>query len=304
MMMHVNDKQSCTLDREPNLVLAIDAWQSWLAQNRRISARTLRAYKHDLNAFLAYFKSLQKHPLGLQNLQTLTPEDFKAYCEFCLSQGQASSSVARALCTLRNFLRFLMDEGFIANIELARIPAPRVSKRSSKTLSLQQIRKALQTVVDLSDEPWLAKRDLALFGLLYGAGLRLGDALSLNRGEVLDNGMVVISGPKRKVRQVSLPVWVANAIEDYLAVCPFATNQQQPLFLGIRGKRLNPGVVQRQMRRLRGILNLSSEVTPHTLRQSFALHRYAEGDDIHTIRDLLGHAYTSTTRLCLKAPKG
>jgi integrase/recombinase XerC len=288
---------------ELNLALVIETWQAWLKHNRRASTRTLRAYGQDLAAFLTYFEKLQKHPLRLQNLQTLTSEDVKAYRDFCLAKGQASSSVARTLCALRNFVRFLTDNGLIAKTQLDRVTGPPVSRRVSKTLSLQQIRKALQTIVDLSDEPWLAKRDLALFGLLYGAGLRLGDALSLKRNDKFEQGIVVISGPKGKVRRVLLPSWVVNGIEDYLAICPFAANPQQPLFLGIRGKRLNPGVVQRQMRRLRGILDLSSEVTPHTLRQSFALHRFAEGDDIHTIQDLLGHSYPSTTVRCLKALK-
>jgi integrase/recombinase XerC len=142
-----------------------------------------------------------------------------------------------------------------------------------------------------------------LFGLLYGAGLRLGEALSLNRDDIFDKDIVVISGSKGKVRRVLLPLWVANGIADYLAVCPITVDPQKPLFLGISGKRLNPGVVQRQMRRLRGILGFSSEVTPHTLRRSFALHRHVKGDDIHTIQDLLGHTYTSTTLRCLKPYK-
>jgi integrase/recombinase XerC len=303
MVVRLDKRGSCITDTEPNLASVIETWQVWLQHSKCASARTRSAYGQDLAAFLSYFKKLRKDPLKLQHLQTMTAEDFQAYCEFCLAKSQAASSVARTLCALRNFFSFLKKEGLVTKIALDQIAAPPISKREPKSLSIQEIRKALQTLVDLSDEPWLAKRDLALFGLLYGAGLRLGEALSLNRDDIFDKDIVVISGSKGKVRRVLLPLWVANGIADYLAVCPITVDPQKPLFLGISGKRLNPGVVQRQMRRLRGILGFSSEVTPHTLRRSFALHRHVKGDDIHTIQDLLGHTYTSTTLRCLKPYK-
>jgi len=148
----------------------------------------------------------------------------------------------------------------------------------------------------LQDEPWTAARDIALLTLLYGCGLRLGEALGLNRGQTPKGEVMVITGKGNKQRLVPLLPAVVEAIEDYAAQCPWKGGADFPLFVGARGKRLNPGVVQRQVRRLRGLLGLPETATPHALRHSFATHLLAGGGDLRTIQELLGHASLSTTQ--------
>lgn len=159
-----------------------------------------------------------------------------------------------------------------------------------KPLAADEALEALETAAELQDEPWLAARDTALFTMLYGCGLRLGEALSLNRRDVPKGETMVVTGKGRKQRVVPVLPVVAAALADYLSLCPFAHGEDAPLFVGARGKRLNPGVVQRQMRRLRALLGLPATATPHALRHSFATHLLAGGRSAH-------HPGTLGTRL-------
>lgn len=299
--MSSEDRIPVDVDIQPELAAAIAAWREWLTQESHVSVRTLYAYGHDLNGFFSHLRQQRQSPIGLQQLKDLAPEAISRYCDACRANRQAPASVARILSTLRNFFRFLATHQYLPASPVDRLNPPPVPKRTGETLSQQQVLDSLRTLMDLNDAPWLAKRDLALFGLLYGAGLRLGEALNLNRGAMTPGNDLVISAASGRKRSVKLPPWVKAAIAAYLGVCPYELDDHQPLFVGVRGKRLNPGVVQRQMRRLRSYLGLSSEVTPHTLRQSFALHRHASGDDVVTIQRLLGHAYPSSTHRYLKA---
>ncbi|HTH17605.1 MAG TPA: tyrosine-type recombinase/integrase, partial [Magnetospirillum sp.] len=142
----------------------------------------------------------------------------------------------------------------------------------------------------------LAARDVALFTLLYGCGLRLGEALGMAKRDVPKGDTMVITGKGRKQRMVPVLAVVREAIAKYLSLCPYALAAEGPLFVGARGAKLNPGVVQRQMRRLRLLLGLPDTATPHALRHSFATHLLAGGGDLRTIQELLGHSSLSTTQ--------
>ena len=157
---------------------------------------------------------------------------------------------------------------------------------------------ALNEVQNLSDEPWVGKRDKALLFLLYGCGLRIGEAIGLNRGQLegADTDMVCVIGKGGKERMVPVLLAVQAAIADYLAFCPYNLKGGDPLFVGVRGARLNPGVAQKQVRIVRKLLRLPETATPHALRHSFATHLMAGGGDLRTIQELLGHKSLSTTQ--------
>ena len=145
-------------------------------------------------------------------------------------------------------------------------------------------------------KPWLAARDAALFTLLYGCGLRIGEALGLDVGDVPEGDVLTVTGKGNKQRLVPVLPVILERIRRYLDLCPFGLGPEDPLFVGARGKRLNPGVVQRQMRKIRADLGLPETATPHALRHSFATHLLADGGDLRTIQELLGHASLSTTQ--------
>jgi integrase/recombinase XerC len=150
----------------------------------------------------------------------------------------------------------------------------------------------------LDARPWIAKRDTAVLLLLYGCGLRIGEALGLCRREAPEPGQVAltVTGKGNKERAVPLLPVVVEAAQDYIAACPHVLSAEGPLFVGVRGGPLGPRQVQQCVADLRRLLGLPETATPHALRHSFATHLLAEGGDLRAIQELLGHASLSTTQ--------
>jgi len=279
-----------------DLRAALDGWRAWLEAERRASAHTVDAYLRDVAAFLSFLVGHLGEEPGLAELEGLQPRDFRAYLAHRSGGGLSRASQARAMSSLRTLFRYLDRQGLGHNAALGAVRSPRPPKTAPKALSADEALETLDACAELQDEPWQAQRDVALFTLLYGCGLRLGEALGLNVGDAPKGEAMVITGKGNKQRVVPLLPAVTRAVADYLALRPFAADAKSPLFVGARGKRLNPGVVQRQMRRLRGLLGLDDSATPHALRHSFATHLLAGGGDLRAIQDLLGHASLSTTQ--------
>ncbi|MGE0109820.1 MAG: tyrosine-type recombinase/integrase, partial [Bdellovibrionales bacterium] len=170
-------------------------------------------------------------------------------------------------------------------------------RRLPRPVSENDADEILETAFEAEEENWIALRDKALFTLLYGAGLRINEALSLKNKDILSQERITVTGKGNKQRVVPLIPIIGDALEAYREACPFKGDSDAPLFLGKRGKRLNAGVAQRQLRRIRTLLGLPDNVTPHALRHSFATHLLASGADLRTLQEILGHASLSTTQL-------
>lgn len=280
----------------PDLATAIQNWRDWLAGERRSSPHTLDGYARDLSAFCAFLLAHLGGEADLEALRALTPADFRAFLAARQNDGLGRSSMARLMSTLRGFFKYLDRHDLVHNPALGTVKSPRPPKAVPKPLAADEALEALATAGELHDEPWLAARDVALFTLLYGCGLRLGEALGMARHDVPKGDTMVITGKGNKQRMVPVLAVVREAIADYIRQCPYPLPAEGPLFVGVRGGKLNPGVVQRQMRRLRLLLGLPDTATPHALRHSFATHLLAGGGDLRTIQELLGHASLSTTQ--------
>jgi len=285
---------------EPAVIKAVTDWQDWLAHERRYSAHTLDAYGRDLVTFLKFLADHLGHGAGLRDLDHLTTRDFRGYLARRNSDGLSRTSTARAMSTLKSFFKFLEREGRITNTIIQTVRIPKIPKSIPKALSIEDALNALEVVEELSDEAWVGKRDKALLALLYGCGLRLGEALQLSRDQgeraLQEDATLVISGKGNKQRLVPVLPAVGEAIRDYVRLCPYQTDGDAPLFLGVRGKRLNPAIAQKQVRNVRALLNLPASATPHALRHSFATHLLGGGGDLRTIQELLGHASLSSTQ--------
>ncbi|WP_299438762.1 tyrosine recombinase XerC [uncultured Rhodospira sp.] len=275
---------------------AVGRWRAWLWGERRASPHTLDAYGRDLSGFLAFLGEHLGGPPTLSDLATLTAADVRAWLAWRGAAGVSRTSQARGLSTLRGFYRWLDREGIAHNPAIAQVRGPRPPQAVPKALAEGEAREVLTTAPELEDAPWVAKRDAALLTVLYGAGLRLGEALSLRQKDAPTGGAMVVTGKGRKQRVVPVLPVLAEAVADYRAACPHTLGPEDPLFVGVRGGPLNPGVVQRQVRRLRALLGLPDSATPHALRHSFATHLLARGGDLRTIQELLGHASLSTTQ--------
>ncbi len=275
---------------------AFAAWRVWLATEKRCSVHTVAAYSRDVAAFCAFLAKHLGGPADLAALAALRLADFRAWLAARRGEGLSATSNARALSTLRGFFRFLDRRGLAHNAQITVLRSPKLPRSLPKPLTVVDAAHAVEDVAALSEEPWIAARDVAVLTLLYGAGLRIDEALSLDR-EVLPLGETLsVLGKGRKQRVVPLLPAVRQAIEDYVTRCPYQPGSDGPLFLGARGKRLRAGIIQLQMRRLRAALGLPETATPHALRHSFATHLLARGGDLRAVQELLGHASLSTTQ--------
>ncbi len=282
---------------EPAVGAAIEDWRAWLAHERRASDHTLDAYGRDLAAFLEFVSERLGYKPGLKDLENLKTVDFRGYLAMRMAKGFARTSTARAMSTLRGFFRFLDRAGIVHNAVIGAVRAPKTPRSVPKALSAEEALEAVDSVAELSDRDWIGKRDKALLMMLYGCGLRIGEALALNRNQAPEGETMVVTGKGSKQRLAPVLAAVREAVNDYLASIPYQSpGDDDPLFIGVRGGRLTARVAQRQMQRLRALLGLPETATPHALRHSFATHLLAGGGDLRTIQELLGHASLSTTQ--------
>ncbi len=271
------------------------AWLAALAHERRASAHTLRAYGDDLARFFTFLQGHLGGSLDARALQDLTTADIRAFITRRRSEGLGVRGVQRALAAVRSFFRHLAREGIVDNAAPRAVRTPRIPKTLPRPLSETDSARAIAEA-GANDIDWLAARDAALLTLLYGAGLRISEALALKRGDVPLGGALTILGKGRKERVVPVLPAVREAIEHYSRQIPFHAPADAPLFLSRRGKPMSAREAQALMQRLRGRLGLAERATPHALRHSFATHLLANGGDLRAVQELLGHASLSTTQ--------
>jgi integrase/recombinase XerC len=283
----------------PDLQSALGQWLSWLQHERRLSDRTRDAYGRDVAQFLSFLARHQGELPRLASFPRLSRGDFRAWMASRQAEGIEARSLARALSALKNLFRFLDRRGLAANGAIATLRAPKLPRSVPKPLTVAEALDVVDEVASLQDEDWIGKRDAAILMLLYGAGLRIGEAVSLNRRDLPEKGearTLAVTGKGRKTRMVPLLPQIVAAVRAYLAACPWGGTGSDPLFLGAKGGRLSPRLVQQAMQTLRLALGLPETATPHALRHSFATHLLGAGGDLRAIQELLGHASLSTTQ--------
>ncbi|ESR26392.1 tyrosine recombinase XerC [Lutibaculum baratangense] len=285
----------------PDLEAAVREWLAHLAGERRLAANTLEAYARDLRQFLAFLQGHLGEPPRLDDFAGLTPMDVRAFMASRRNRGVGARTLGRSLAALRGFAAHLERTGRPASPAFGVVRGAKKKRTLPKPLTPENAARLTQCADLLADaEPWMAARDVAVFSLLYGCGLRISEALGLLRKEApLPGGddVLRILGKGGKTRLVPVLPAISEAVGDYLERCPYRLAAGDPLFVGAKGGPLNPRIVQRRMAELRGALGLHDSATPHALRHSFATHLLAAGGDLRAIQELLGHASLSTTQL-------
>ncbi|KGB55317.1 tyrosine recombinase XerC [Sphingopyxis sp. LC363] len=268
-------------------------WDAHLAHEKRRSEHTRRAYIATAERFCAFLSQHRGGAVDAHMLRALTPNDLRAYLAERRAGGLGNASAARELSALRSFLRFVGG----SNASVPQMRGPRVKKGLPRPVAPAEALQLAQDVEDNAREGWVGARDFALLLLLYGAGLRIGEALSLT-GAVLPLGETMrVTGKRSKTRIVPILPAVAKAVSRYVEACPWPIAKETPLFLGARGGPLQPGVVRASMRSARRALGLPERTTPHALRHSFATHLLAGGADLRSLQELLGHASLASTQV-------
>lgn len=279
-----------------DLAAMLPRWRDWLTVERQFSDHTVSAYFTDLTAFLGFFAGHLGHPIRLRDLADAGLADFRAWLAQRAAAGASATSRARAVSSLRNLFGWLDRTGVLHNPKIGALTTPKLPRAVPKPLGVTDAATLLDAAETFVEEPWVGLRDRALFTLLYGCGLRISEGLALNRGASPLGETLTVLGKGRKQRVVPVLPVVAEAVAAYVDACPFAGDKNTPLFLGTKGKRLDPAIAQKAMRSLRHQLQLPDSATPHALRHSFATHLLSGGGDLRAIQELLGHASLSTTQ--------
>lgn len=211
-------------------------------------------------------------------------------------RGMEARSSARALSMLRNFYLYLRKTHGIENAAAREYTLRTRPDPKPKPLTVEQALRLIAEANALAGEDWVILRDKAILLLMYGAGLRISEVLSLSEDSMMEKGRKLrVTGKGSKERELPLLPEVARALDEYLGACPYI-ELGETLFYGVQGKPLNPGVFQKRLRELRNLLNLPDTLTPHALRHSFATHLLAGGAGLRDIQELLGHENLSTTQ--------
>jgi integrase/recombinase XerD len=278
------------------------AFLDFLQQEYKYSNNTTAAYRNDLGQFL---KFLQTGQYPVNDWSDVTPEIVDAYVEYMKEKSYASSSVARKVAAVKSFFNFLFARGIIDENPTNNVESPKVKKRLPKTLSAEDIDKLLEAPTKKKSPKHL--RDTALLNMLYSTGMRVTEVVSLRVDDVdLSNNILHCHGKDGQVRNLPLDKQTHDAVAFYLAngrQYLVKNKEEDALFLNHRGQQLTRQGLWLIIKAYAKKANLSGEVTPHTLRHSFAAHKLNTGSDLQEVQRLLGHANISTTQIYTQLPE-
>lgn len=270
-------------------------WLLYIKEEQLLSLNTYQAYAIDLKYFLNFIQNHYGNKITIQNLEDLTIRDFRSWLssQKIKNNNLSPKSQARSKAAIKSLFKFFNKNNYIKNTAIFNLQPAKINKQLPRPLSFKEV----IDVINISGEKndWTGLRNKTLFTLIYAAGLRLNEALQLNKIDVKDMDTIRITGKGGKVRNIPLIESAKVLIEELLNINP----QQEivsPLFLGLKGKRLSSRQVQKIIEEIRNKLSLPKTVTPHALRHSFATHLLEKGVDLRTLQELLGHSSLSTTQ--------
>ncbi len=296
------DENPAPLPAAPDALQAFNAWLGFLARERGYTVNTLNAYERDARQLFIFLAGHIGAPVSIGDLNRLTPQDMRAFMASRRTIGTCSRSLSRSISALRSFFHFLERAELLKNKAVLAMALPKVPLSLPKPLTA---RKTEDVLAESSDsykrgQPrWIGARDNAALLLLYGAGLRISEALSVLRRDapLPSRDILRVKGKGGKERIVPVLPAIQQAVERYVALCPFNLAPDGPLFVGAKGGRLSPRILQLLIARMRDAVGLPETATPHALRHSFATHLLGNGADLRSIQELLGHASLSTTQI-------
>jgi integrase/recombinase XerC len=283
-----------TFDTHPAFHQAVD-WENHLRADRRRSEHTIRAYGATARRLIHFLGQHRAASIGGHDLATVDIAELRAFLAARRMDGLTNASAARELSAVRGFL------AFVAKAEGAgappRLRGPRVKKGVPRPVSPSDAIAIADDAEDEGRELWVGLRDKAVLLLLYGAGLRVGEAMALT-GAILPLGdTLIVTGKRAKTRVVPLLAPVREAIDLYVNACPWGVSRELPIFRGAKGGPLSADIIRRAVRGARARLGLGERTTPHALRHSFATHLLGRGVDLRSLQELLGHASLSSTQV-------
>ena len=280
-------KQNNISNTTNNVILP---WIKYLETIRGFGVHTLDAYKRDVVEFLKFCTN--------RNYDFLSPDKYilREFLSVLSERELSRPTVARKISSLKNFFKFLLKDKVILSLDVSIFKSPKLKRSYPKSIDSDLVAKAFVSLMDKENDHWINLRDRAVMLLLYGSGLRISEALSLKKKEAPNSDWLRVKGKGNKYRDVPLLPIICEGVKEYLDLCPYDVKEDEPLFLGKRGGKLSPRIIQRRVENLRYELGLPSHTTPHALRHAFATHLLSGGADLRAIQQLLGHSSLSTTQ--------
>lgn len=273
----------------------LERWGTYLAAGRRRSPHTVRAYVATAARLLDQVQA-EDWPA----LARLDAADLRNQLARRRGDGIGNVSAARELSALKAFLAFAREQAGHAEPAPPRLRGPRIKKGLPRPVTPDEAVNLADMVSHSAADEWIGARDRAVLLLMYGAGLRIAEALSLKGADLPLGETLVVTGKGGKQRVVPLLPIVRAAVADYAARCPWTLAAPEPLFRGAKGAALGQGMVQKATARARIALGLPATTTPHALRHSFATHLLGAGADLRSLQELLGHASLGSTQIYTK----
>ena len=273
----------------------LEAWGDHLSQTRRRSPHTVRAYVATAARLL---DTEREH--DWTSIAGIEVHALRAQLAARRAAGIGNVSTARELSALKAFIAFAQAQAGLEGKSAPRLRGPRIKKGLPRPITPDDAINLAAFVAEDAGEEWIGARDRAVLLLLYGAGLRIAEALSLKGGDHPLGDVLTVTGKGNKQRVVPILPIIREAVSVYLQACPWPLAKDQPLFRGAKGGPLSQGMVQKAMARARVMLGLPATATPHALRHSFATHLLGEGADLRSLQELLGHASLASTQIYTK----
>jgi integrase/recombinase XerC len=286
------------LDLSGDVQVAVVRWLEHMKDERALADRTIEAYGRDIRQFILGLARDLGYPPRLADLDRLEPRHFRTFLASRRNSGASSRSLARQMSAMRMFFRWLDSTSLSSNRAAMGVGMPHVPHSIPKPLTVEKALAVVEATPSAGLD-WIEARDIAVLTLLYGAGLRISEALGITLREAPTGlrDVIRIEGKGERERLVPVLPQIREAVRRYLALVPYELDPDGPLFVGAKGGPLSPRIVQLLMERMREALGLPETATPHALRHSFATHLLGSGADLRQIQELLGHAKLSTTQV-------
>ena len=272
----------------------VKQWIDWIIHERRLSEKTVKSYKTDLSFFLQHLKEYKNKSINFSDLERLDQSDLTSWFYKRINNGISHRSNARSLSSIKSFLHFLIKKKIIKYSLFMRIKGPKFNSNLPRPLSHNQVRKIFKNIVE-NKQKWVGMRDLSIILLMWGYGLRISEVLNLKLSDLQSNDLSIF-GKGKKTRLIPIAEEVSMFLKQMIKKCPFEFDENNFIFVGIRGKKLKAEIIQKEIRRLRNSFMLPDNTTPHSLRHTFATELLENMVDLRVIQEILGHSSLSTTQ--------
>ena len=267
-------------------------WRAHLSDNRRRSPHTVRAYIAAASRLLA-----SRSDEDWSAIARIEAHHLRAHLAERRAEGIGNASTARELSALKAFIAFARQQSGDPDPAAPRLRGPRIRKGLPRPVTPDEAVNLTDLVDSLAADEWVGARDRAVLLLMYGSGLRIAEALSLTGNDAALGEVLQVTGKGGKQRIVPVLPITRAAVAEYAHSCPWPLSPGEPLFRGVKGGPLSPGMVQRVMAQARQALGLPDTATPHALRHSFATHLLSNGADLRSLQELLGHESSGSMQI-------